>query len=102
MTQETPKYLMTPNKLRVKHFAQLPCEPFIVDVDNEAEAYKICNVLADQHLFLEKEGIIPDYSNIILVEMYDTEDNDWVDYYNEAEQMDWEEFSETYLSNTQN
>ena len=38
------------NKLRVMHYAQVPCKPFIVDVSNEREAKKIMDVLADQHL----------------------------------------------------
>lgn len=46
--------------------------------------------------------MIPDYSNIILVEMWD-ENSDgegtpaWIDYYNEEEDMEWEELVETYL-----
>lgn len=92
------------NKLRVMHYAQVPCKPFIVDVSNEREAKKIMDVLADQHLFLLEQNIIPDYSNDILVVMWDEnadgEGNaDWVDYWNDEEGMDFDEFSETYLSN---
>lgn len=92
------------NKLRVMHYAQVPCKPFIVDVSNEREAKKIMDVLADQHLFLLEQNIIPDYSNDISVVMWDEnadgEGNaDWVDYWNDEEGMDFDEFSETYLSN---
>jgi hypothetical protein len=92
------------NKLRVMHYAQVPCKPFIVDVSNEQEAKKIMDVLADQHLFLLEQNIIPDYSNALTVVMWDEnadgEDNpDWVDYWNDEEGMDFDEFSETYLSN---
>ena len=62
------------------------------------------DVLADQHLFLLEQNIIPDYSNAISVVMWDEnadgEGNaDWVDYWNDEEGMDFDEFSETYLSN---
>ena len=91
------------NKLRVLHFAQVPCKPFIVNVKDEIEAKKIFDVLAEQHLFLYKQNIIPDYSNAIVVEMWDDEldaDEDgskWCNYWNEEEMMEWEEFEETYL-----
>lgn len=95
------------NKLRVCHFAQVPCKPFIVDVKDEFEAKKISDVLAAQHLFLYAENIIPDYSNIISVEMYD-EDSDgegnpgWIDYWNEEEGMEFDEFENTYLKTNTN
>ena len=54
------------NKLRVHHYPQVPCNPFIVDVADEQEAKKIMDVLAEQHLFLFANNIIPDYSNSIL------------------------------------
>lgn len=89
------------NKLRVLHFAQVPCKPFIVEVADEYEAYKIANVLADQHLFLYEQNIIPDYANMILVEMYEDLDGKgnpgWTEYYNEAENMEWDELEETYF-----
>jgi len=90
------------NKLRVYHFPQVPCKPFIVEVADEFEASKIVNVLAQQHLFLFKEKMIPDYSNAIGVEMWD-ENHDgegnagWCDYHNEEEGMDFDEFEETYI-----
>lgn len=76
------------NKLRVCHYPQVPCEPFIVEVADENEAEKIVDVLASQHLFLFEQGIIPDYSNVIEVQMF--EDNEWVSYENEG--MDFEEW----------
>jgi len=91
------------NRLRVSHFPQIPCEPFSVEVRNEREAYFISETLANQHLFLFKNRMIPDYSNVILVEMWDEDSDgegkpDWVDYYNDEEFMDWGEFVETYLT----
>lgn len=55
-------------------------------------------VLGNQHLFLYKEKIIPDYSNIITVSMLNDE-GEWEDYYNEEEGMDWDEFEDEHLRN---
>lgn len=82
----------TNKPLRVLHYAQIPCKPFIVNVKDEYEAYKIINTLADQHLFLFDKKIIPDYSNILLVQMED--EDGWVDYYNEEEGLEWSEVEE--------
>lgn len=90
-------------KLRVLHFAQVPCKPFIVEVADEIEANKIMNILANQHLFLLEQKIIPDFANVITVEMY-MEDSDgdgtpdWCGYFNDAEGMDWDEFKDEYLN----
>lgn len=93
------------NKLRVLHFAQIPCKPFVVDVNDEIEAIKIKNVLADQHLFLLEQNIIPDYNNVVCVVMWDDnidEDENgekWINYWNEEESMDWDELECHYLEN---
>ena len=91
------------NKLRVSHFPQIPCKPFIVEVKDEEQAYLIRETLANQHLFLFDNNFIPDYSNVITVEMWDENADgecnaDWIDYYNENENMEFDEFVETYLS----
>ena len=88
------------NKLQVRHYPQLPCRPFCVDVKDEFEAKKILDTLANQHLWLYENKIIPDYCNVIEVVMLEDEDgnSDWISYWNEKEQMDWNEFEETYLT----
>jgi len=91
------------NELRVAHFPQVPCKPFIVEVESEKEAKKIIDTLAAQHLFLLDQNIIEDYSNAIIVEMYDEsmigDDCDgWVDYWNEDEMMEWDEVEQTYFN----
>lgn len=86
------------NKLQVCHFAQIPCEPFVVDVADETEAKKIMDILADQHLFLLDKKIIPDYANIVCVCMLD-DDEVWVDYWNKDEQMGWDDFDNEFLQN---
>lgn len=82
------------NRLQVHHYPQLPCEPFSVDVENEHEAIKIINTLADQHIWLLKNKLIPDYNNTFNVVMLDG--SEWVDYWNEAEKMNWEDFEAVY------
>jgi len=98
-----------PNKLRVVHFPQVgSCkESFKVEVKDEEQAYLIVKTLAEQHLWLEKNRIIPDYSNVIIVEMYDANIDGgtkkpygWCNYYNEEECMEWEEIEETYFENS--
>lgn len=85
------------NKLQVRHYPQIPCEPFIVNVSDEYEAKKIIDMLADQHLFLYNNNIIGDYSNVFSVVMYNEEEQEWEDYWNENEGMEWDELEETYL-----
>lgn len=87
------------NKLRVCHFPQIPCEPFIVEVKDEFEANLIVETLANQHLWLFDNNFIPDYSNVITVDMF--ENGEWVDYWNEEELMEFEEFKKTYIDNVQ-
>lgn len=84
-------------KLRVHHYPQIPCKPFVVDVKDEVEAKKVMDVLINQHCFLFENKIIPDYSNVIMVLMWNEEENDWLSYWNEDEQMEWDEFEKTYL-----
>lgn len=82
-------------KLRVVHFAQVPCKPFIIPVEDEKEAYKLITIIAQQHLFLESNKIIPDYSNILTVEMFNEESQEWEDYCNEETYEEWGEFEES-------
>jgi len=84
-----------PNKLRVVHFPQIPCKPFCVDVIDEYDAYRIINILAKQHLFLFEENIIPDYANVITVEMWAEDDEPgWNSYWNDEECAEWNEIEE--------
>lgn len=100
MHSKTKKITMklTGKRLQVHHYAQIPCMPFRVDVKDEYEAFKISKTLADQHLFLLGQNIIPDYSNVIGVLMWDDDEQDWVDYYNDAEEMEWKEIESTYFA----
>lgn len=83
-------------RLKVQHYPQIPCNPFEVEVKDEYEAARMMNALADQHIWLFKNRIIPDYSNILNVLMWDEEGKDWIDYWNEAEQMNWDDLEAVY------
>ena len=96
----TPMQLIN-RKLQVWHYPQVPCQPFTVDVKDEHEAYKLKKVLAEQHLWLYEHAIIPDYDNCLVVMMKDKDTGDWVDYYNEHEDMEWDELVETYFATPQ-
>lgn len=95
--------VLVKKRLRVVHYPQIPCKPFEVDVDDEWDAFKIMNTLADQHLFLFENNFIGDYANGINLIMWDDDvdpdeyNTKWVDYWNEHENMEWEEFHQTYL-----
>lgn len=95
------------NKLRVVHFPQIgSCKAsFKVEVKDEEQANLMVNALANQHLWLFENQIIPDYSNTIFVEMFDeTIDSEtgepygWCDYFNDEECMEWDEVVENYFS----
>ena len=86
------------SKLRVLHYPQIPCEPFFVEVENEREAYLMSQTLADQHLFLYDNNFIQDYANMILVEMWDEEEEDWTEYYNDELGLDWEDYVDEHFN----
>ena len=79
------------NRLRVVHYPTMPCNPFYYEVANVEQAYVVKDALAEQTLFLEKEGIIGDYSNALYVQEANGFGG-WVDYYNEEHDMDFEEY----------
>lgn len=85
-------------RLKVQHYPQLPCEPFEVEVQDEHEAIKTINLLADQHIWLFKNKLIPDYCNCFNVVMFDG--SDWVNYWNTNESMNWEDFEAVYENET--
>lgn len=86
------------NKLRVLHYPQVPCTPFFVDVKDEEQALFIREILAEQHLFLYDNNFITDYANVITVVMWDEDDQAWVDYWNEEECMEFDEYVEAMVN----
>lgn len=86
--------ILSGKKLQIHHYPQIPCSPFCVDVKDEYEAIKIINTLADQHCWLFKSKFIPDYNNSFDVVMWDG--SKWVEYWNEEERMNWDDFETVY------
>jgi len=70
-------------KLRVCHYPQIPCKPFIVEVKDLKEARLIRNTLANYDLFLYESKIRGDYANSIIVEQWDEDDQEWRSWYDE-------------------
>jgi len=64
---------------RVLHFPQVPCKPFVAPAPNVEAAVQLAEALALQHLWLFENRIIPDYSNVISVEVWDGEEWEEVD-----------------------
>lgn len=62
---------------RVLHFPQVPCEPYVAPARTFDEAIAISENLSLQHLFLYENKFIPDYSNIVVIQVWDGEE--WVD-----------------------
>lgn len=85
------------NKLQVWHYPQVPCDPFKVPVPDEYAAKLVKDALADQHIWLWRNRFIPDYANTLVVMMYNEESGVWDEYYNEFEEMDWDELEEKYF-----
>lgn len=82
-------------RLLVYHYAQVPCEPFKVEVDSIEKAMLLEEVLAKQHCFLFDQNIIPDYCNVITVQMWNEDKQDWSNC--DEEGNDWDTLQELYL-----
>lgn len=70
--------------------------PFIVDVDSVEEGVKILKVLAAYDLFQLYTNVKPDYSNAGWMEMWDEEENEWIDWEYEVSDK-WFTEPEEYL-----
>lgn len=70
-------------KLRVVHFPQVPCTPFIVEVKSLEEAKFASDMLANYDLFQFENRIKPDYANMTVVEEYDETEGEWVSWQDE-------------------
>lgn len=75
-------------KLRVSHYPQIPCKPFIVEVKDLEEAKKISDVLANYDLFQYDNRIKGDYANTTIVEEYDEEEGEWLSWSDEETGID--------------
>lgn len=75
-------------KLRVSHFPQVPCKPFVTEVKDLNQAKLLCDTLANYDLFQFNNRIKPDYANATVVEMWDEEEQEWVSWFDEETGID--------------
>lgn len=75
-------------KLRVCHYPQIPCEPFIVEVGDLKEAKLLFDTLANYDLFQYDNNIKPDYSNMTILEEYDEFEKEWCSWCDEETRID--------------
>ncbi|MFF0828780.1 hypothetical protein ACFYU8_17750 [Brevibacillus sp. NPDC003359] len=75
-------------KIRVLHFPQVPCEPFIVEVKSLEEAKLLYDTLANYDLFQYENRIKPDFANATVVEQWDDGDQEWVSWIDEETGID--------------
>jgi hypothetical protein len=72
-------------KMRVWWQPQVGYGTFYIPVNSPEEAAKILNLLAAYDLFQLKNNIKPDYCNAGGVQIFDEEENDWVNWEYETE-----------------
>lgn len=67
-------------KYRILHFPQYPCEPFIKKCTSIEDARRISEALADYDLFLYQNNHRCDYANMQIIEYFDAEEQEWLEY----------------------
>ena len=75
-------------KLRISHFPQVPCSPFIVEVNDVQEAKKIMDILADYDYFQYHNNIKPDYANVTILEEWNEEEQEWLSWMDDETGID--------------
>lgn len=69
------------DSLRVAHFPQIPCKPFLVPVSTVREGVAVMDLLASYDLFQYRNNIKGDYSNASVLEMLD--EGEWISWSND-------------------
>ncbi len=85
-------------KLRVWWIPQIPMKSFNVNVKTLEEANLILNTLADYDLFQLENNIKPDYSNTGGLQVFDDVEKEWVDWYDEENGLDFDEYRDEFLN----
>ncbi len=85
-------------KLRVWWIPQIPMKSFEVNVKSLEEANLILNTLADYDIFQLENNIKPDYANAGGLQVFDEVENEWVDWYDEENGMDFDEYRDEFLN----
>ena len=79
-------------ELRVCHYPQIPCKPFITVVSSLEQAKFLYDVLANYDLFQYKNKIKPDYANMTVIEQridkLNKEEQEWESWYDEETETD--------------
>jgi len=70
-------------KLRLSHYPQIPCKPFVVEVSSLEEALRIRNILANYDSFQFDNNIKPDYCNMTTLEEFNANEQEWLDWEDE-------------------
>lgn len=75
-------------KLRVAHYPQIPCRAFVVEVEDEKEAYKLMTTLAEYDSFQYENKIKPDYCNSSVLEQFNEDTQKWEAWIDEETGID--------------
>ena len=91
-------------KLRVWWIPQVGCNipRFIVEVEDLARAKLLLDTLAVYDIFQLENNIKPDFSNTGGLEVWNENDSDWEDWYDEETGMDFDEYCREVLENSNN
>lgn len=82
------------NKLRVWWIPQVPMKSFHVPVKTVEEGKKVMDMLAAYDEWQYENNIKPDFSNVGGIQMWDEEEQDWIDWYLETDDDYFEDVDE--------
>lgn len=77
------KELVGENKYRVWWIPQVPMQPFYYPVDSIEEGVLLLKALAQYDIFQIENRVKPDCCNVGGLHMFDDEDNEWIDFYDD-------------------
>jgi hypothetical protein len=83
MPKKTKKVEVPQLKLRVWWIPQVPMEAFRVPVKSIDEAKLLLDTLAKYDIFQYEHNVKPDFANAGGLEMYDEENGEWCEWYND-------------------
>lgn len=88
-------------KLRVWWIPQVPGKAFYIPVKSPEEGKKVMDLLAAYDAFQLQNNIKPDYCNVGGLQKYDSESEEWEDWYFETED-DYFDNVDEYVSSLDN
>jgi hypothetical protein len=75
-------------QLKVLHIPQVPGKAFEVSVDSVVQGVRVMKLLAKYDAFQYENNIKPDYCNASFLVMWDEENQEWEDWYDEETNED--------------